>query len=54
MGSWIAYVQQGAAAAGLLGLVATISNLSLVTSAGKISNIFADIAAIGYGAFMYI
>lgn len=54
MGSWITYVQQGAAVAGAIGLAATITNLSYFTSSGKITNIAADVAAIGYGVYMFI
>ena len=53
-GSWIAYVQQGGAVAGAIGLLATILNGGNYSSSGKNSNIFACLAAIGYGAYIYI
>jgi hypothetical protein len=53
-GSWISYVQQGAAAAGVIGLSATLVNGSNYTSKGKVSNFHASASAIGYGAFMYM
>ena len=53
-GSWISYVQQGAAVAGAIGLLSTVTNLSSFTSSGKSTNFMADLAAIGYGAFMFV
>lgn len=53
VGSWIAYVQQGAAVAGVVGLSATLLNGSGYTSSGKFNNLLASAAAIGYGGYMY-
>ena len=53
-GFLISYVQQGAAGAGAIGLLATMTNLSGFDSSGKTANFMADLVAIGYGAFMIV